>query len=430
MPRKSLVFSILAGLLLVFMLAGLSGCAAEEDIVDTADGDDRFETLVSALEAADLVDTLKGEGPYTVFAPTDDAFDKLPAGTLDALLDDIPTLKDILLYHVVAGELTAEEIEERTSASTLLGEDVSFSVADATVMVNDSEVVDADIQCSNGVIHAIDTVLSPPENIVDTAAGDGRFDILVTALGAADLADTLKGEGPYTVFAPTDDAFDQLPAGTVAALLEDTSALTDILLYHVVAGELRASEVAELTFATTLLGEDVSISVTNGTVMVDDAEVVEADILCTNGVIHAIDAVLLPPEDIVDTATADGRFETLMAALEAAGLDDTLKGEGPYTVFAPTDDAFNELPAGTVDALLNDIPALTDILLYHVVAGRVMSAEVVQLTAATTLLDEDVDITVSNSTVMVNDAEVIETDILCTNGVIHVIDKVLSPPAE
>jgi transforming growth factor-beta-induced protein len=134
--------------------------------------------------------------------------------------------------------------------------------------------------------------------------------------------------------------------------------------------------------------------------------------------------------DIVDTAIADGRFTTLVAAVQAAGLVDTLKGAGPYTVFAPTDDAFAKLPAGALDGLLQDKQALSDVLLYHVVSGQVMAADVVKLQSADTALGQPVSIQVDGDKVMVNDAQVIITDIQTSNGVIHVIDSVLLPPQE
>ncbi|GAB4534294.1 MAG: hypothetical protein Kow0063_17180 [Anaerolineae bacterium] len=150
--------------------------------------------------------------------------------------------------------------------------------------------------------------------------------------------------------------------------------------------------------------------------------------------ISALPALAAPPaqagQDIVDIAVADGRFTTLVTAVQAAGLVDTLKGEGPFTVFAPTDDAFNKLPEGTIPALLEDIPALTDILLYHVVSGKVMAADVVTLSSADTALGKPVTIRVENGNVFINDAQVIITDIEASNGVIHVIDSVLLPPAE
>ena len=402
------------------------------DIVDIAVEDGRFETLVAAVQAADLVDTLKGEGPFTVFAPTDDAFAALPEGTVEALLDDIPALTGILLYHVVPDKVMAADVVGLESAPTVLGKNLTVMVDGDKVMINDAQVIITDIEASNGVIHVIDSVLLPPDDIVDVAVKDGRFTTLAAALEAADLVDTLKGEGPFTVFAPTDDAFAALPAGTVEALLEDIPALTDILLYHVVPGKVMAADVVELDSAETVLGPDVEILVHgDGTVTINDAQVIITDIEAYNGVIHVIDTVLLPPDDIVDTAVNDGRFTTLAAALEAADLVDTLKGEGPFTVFAPTDDAFNKLPDGTIEALLEDIPALTDILLYHVVAGEVMAADVVELDSAETVLGEDVEIMVhSDGAVTINDARVLITDVKAANGVIHVIDTVLLPPSE
>jgi len=279
------------------------------------------------------------------------------------------------------------------------------------------------------------------KDIVDTAVADGRFTTLVAAVTAAELVDTLKGEGPFTVFAPTDDAFSALPAGTIDELLkpENKQKLTDILLYHVVAGKVMAADVTALTSAPTVLGKDVAVKVNMGSVYINEAKVIITDIATTNGVIHVIDAVLLPPSDeaamekktIVDVAVADGRFNTLVAAVTAAELVETLSGEGPFTVFAPTDDAFAALPAGTVDSLLlpENKQQLTDILLYHVVSGKVMAADVVTLTSAPTVLGKDVTITVKDGKVFLNDTvQVIITDVEASNGVIHVIDAVLLPP--
>jgi transforming growth factor-beta-induced protein len=280
------------------------------------------------------------------------------------------------------------------------------------------------------------------KDIVDTAVADGRFTTLAAALQAAGLVDALKGEGPFTVFAPTDDAFAKLPAGTLDSLLlpENKQALTDILLYHVAEGKAMAADVVGLPAVATLLGKDVAIKQDMGNVYANDAQIIITDIETSNGVIHVIDSVLLPPADeaamdekmdIVDTAVADGRFTTLAAALQAAGLIETLKGEGPFTVFAPTDDAFAALPAGTVDSLLlpENKQQLTDILLYHVVSGKVMASDVVNLTSAPTVLGKDVSIKVQDGKVYLNDTvQVIITDIETANGVIHVIDAVLLPP--
>ena len=283
-----------------------------------------------------------------------------------------------------------------------------------------------------------------PKDVVDTAVAAGTFQTLAAALTAADLVTTLKGTGPFTVFAPTDAAFAKLPAGTVDTLLkpENKAMLQAILTYHVVAGKVLAADVVKLTKATTVQGQDVTIAVTGTTVKVNDANVTATDILASNGVIHVIDTVLLPPtnsgtggaggsalKDIVDTAVAADTFKTLAAALTAADLVTTLKGTGPFTVFAPTDAAFAKLPAGTVDTLLKpeNKAMLQAILKYHVVAGKVLAADVVKLTKATTVQGQDVTIAVTGTVVKVNDATVTATDVLATNGVIHVIDTVLLP---
>jgi uncharacterized surface protein with fasciclin (FAS1) repeats len=170
-----------------------------------------------------------------------------------------------------------------------------------------TQVFVTDIEASNGVFHVIDSVLLPPSDgtgmepmdIVETAVADGRFTTLVTAVQAAELVDTLKAEGPFTVFAPTDEAFAALPAGTLDSLLlpENQQQLTDILLYHVVPGQVMAADVVTLDSATTVLGEDATISVQDGKVFLNDnVEIIITDIETSNGVIHVIDAVLLPPQ--------------------------------------------------------------------------------------------------------------------------------------
>jgi transforming growth factor-beta-induced protein len=283
------------------------------------------------------------------------------------------------------------------------------------------------------------------QTIVDIAAADGRFTTLVAAVQAAGLAETLGSEGPFTVFAPTDDAFAALPEGTLDSLLlpENQQQLTDILLYHVVPGKVMAADVAGMDGQmadTALEGQQIGITTDMGNVYLNEnTQVIITDIEASNGVIHVIDSVLLPPSDgtamesmdIVDTAVADGRFTTLVAAVQAAELVDTLKGEGPFTVFAPTDEAFAALPAGTLDSLLlpENQQQLTDILLYHVVPGRVMASDVTGLSSASTVLGQDVTVTVQDGSVFLNDnVQIIITDIETSNGVIHVLDAVLLPP--
>lgn len=421
-------------------------------IAEIAAGNADFSILVTALDAAGLVETLSGAGSFTVFAPTNDAFNALPEGTIDALLADPQgALTDVLLYHVVGAAVMAETVVTLDSATTLQGEAVTIAVRDGNVFLNETvQVVTTDIEASNGVIHVINGVLLPPSmsaaadmselpSIAEIAAGDENFSILVTALDAAGLVDVLSGEGSFTVFAPTNEAFNALPEGTIDALLADPQgALTDVLLYHVVGDAVMAETVVTLESATTLQGEEVTIAVRDGNVFLNETvQVVMTDIEASNGIIHVIDGVLLPPSmsaaadlpSIAEIAAEDENFTILVTALEAAGLVETLSGEGSFTVFAPTNDAFNALPEGTIDALLADPQgALTNVLLYHVIDGAVMAETVVTLNAATTLLGQDVTISIRDGNVFLNETiQVIITDIEAANGVIHVIDGVLIP---
>ena len=263
------------------------------------------------------------------------------------------------------------------------------------------------------------------KDIVQTAIAAGQFKTLVEAVEAAGLAETLSGKGPFTVFAPTDEAFAKLPEGALEGLLKNPEALKSVLLYHVVPGKVMAADVDKLKAAKTALGQSVTID-TSKDVRVDNAKVVKTDIAASNGVIHVIDTVIMPKNDIIEAARAAGSFKTLLTAIEAAGLTDTLRGDGPFTVFAPTDEAFAKLPKDTLDALLKDKAKLTSVLTYHVVSGKVMAADVAKLTEAKTVQGQSVKITATGG-VTVDNAKVIKTDVPATNGVIHVIDMVIMP---
>ena len=249
---------------------------------------------------------------------------------------------------------------------------------------------------------------------------------------AAGLVDTLQGDGPFTVFAPTDAAFEKLPKGTVETLLkpENKDKLTAILTYHVVPAKVMASAVKDGMQAPTVNGQPIPVSVKSGKVTVGKATVVKTDIVCDNGVIHVIDAVLMPEtKNLVEVADGAGSFKTLLAAAKAAGLAETLSEKGPYTVFAPTDEAFEKLPAGTVDSLLKpqNKEKLKAVLLNHVVDGTIYSDAALKAGRAKTLGGGTLKIAATDDGATVGDATLVKTDIAASNGVIHVIDSVLVP---
>ncbi|KAB2857623.1 MAG: fasciclin domain-containing protein [Anaerolineae bacterium] len=307
-----------------------------------------------------------------------------------------------------------------------------------------------------------------PQSIAAIAAGNPDFATLVAAAQAAGLVEALDQTGPYTVFAPTNDAFAAAIAAlgtTPEELLGNTDLLTQVLLYHVVPGTFMAEDVAgALAMSAEMEMDGFSIATANGqaatistdgtNIFIDGATIVSTDIVASNGVIHVIDAVILPElateepgaeateeptmeeptGSIPEVAAAAGTFSTLLAAAQAAGLVDALTNGGPYTVFAPSDEAFaatlTELGL-TAEAVLADTELLTAILTYHVVSFPFYSEDVVGLNGAyigTLLPGYALAITVDeNGNVFVNDAQVVAVDIAATNGVIHVIDSVLIP---
>lgn len=513
---------VLVALALLVMVA-VPALAQDQNIVEIAVADGRFTTLVAAVEAAGLAETLTGEGPFTVFAPTDDAFAALPEGTVEGLLDDIPALTDVLLYHVVAGAVDAETVVGLDSATTVQGSNISVEVRDGSVFLNDNvQVIITDIQASNGIIHVIDSVLLPSaddemmmeeeETMVnirvahfspDTPAVDvfvngeaaieelafptitgwielpaGSYELAVAPAGAGIESAAI---GPANFDLPagayiTVAAIGSLEAGTLGpqVLVENYSEIAEgnarVSVFHAIEDAPAVDVLANGNAAITQLAYPGEFGDNDGLFTLDvpagtydfqvvpsgETEPVVLDLPGTElaagshyfvaavGTLASPDVTLAvtSTEDmmgdmameeemgnsIVDIAVADGRFTTLVAAVEAAGLAETLSGEGPFTVFAPTDDAFAALPEGTVESLLNDIPALTDILLYHVVDGAVLAETVVTLDSATTLQGSDVSITVNDDGVFLNDTvQVIITDIEADNGVIHVINGVLLP---
>jgi len=274
---------------------------ATGNIVETAVGAGSFNTLVAAVKAAGLVDTLSGPGPFTVFAPTDEAFAKLPAGTVENLLkpENKELLKAVLTYHVVPGKVMASDVGGLTSATTVNGQRIDISTKGG-VKVDNAKVTATDIVATNGVIHVIDTVIMPStKNVLETAAAAGSFKTLSAAIQAAGLVSTLEGSGPFTVLAPTDEAFAKLPAGTVENLLkpENKSKLVDVLTFHVIPGRIYSDQALKTKSFKTVQGGTVTFAVDGGTAKVNGATIAKTDIDSKNGVIHVIDAVILPAKN-------------------------------------------------------------------------------------------------------------------------------------
>jgi uncharacterized surface protein with fasciclin (FAS1) repeats len=330
----------------------------------------------------------------------------------------------------------SDDLQSTQVVETVQGESLLIEVANSTVSITDNsgqtyEVVEADLQGTNGVMHIIDGVLNPAPNIIDVATENGSFTTLLSALDDADLTGVLEGAGPYTVFAPTDAAFAALPAGTISGLTLEQ--LTEVLSYHVVSDEIFAADLAPEQAVEALDGGELFITVDGQVIVNDVATVATADVEASNGVIHAIDAVLLPDNllDVVGVVSKRYALSTLESAVVDADLVSTLQTDTDdgYTVFAPTNDAFDELG---VDLSTLTQQELQDILTYHVLPSAVLSSDISGGTV-TTVNGADLTIAVDNDgNVSLTDQagntySVTEADLEGTNGVVHIIDGVLLP---
>jgi uncharacterized surface protein with fasciclin (FAS1) repeats len=397
-----------------------------------------FTILTTAVIQQELVPALSNPfGTFTVFAPTDAAFTDL----LDALditaaeLLESEDLTSILLYHVLGIEVPSSAVTNGLLATPLNDENtIKMTVTSGgDVFANHAQVVLADVNADNGVVHAIDAVLLPSFTVVDVAlANIDDFSILVTAVIQQGLIPVLSNPlASFTVLAPNNAAFEDLLDGlgiTAAQLLADED-LTDILLYHVLGAEVFAADLSNGLLASPVNDENtIKVTLTgSGNVFFNQAQVLLADIEADNGVIHVLDAVILPVTTVVDIAI-NNDFDYLVAALVQEELIPTLSNPlAAFTVFAPTDQAFEELAAAleTDIAGLLGLETLSTVLLYHVVAGEVASTDLENGTV-NTLADITIDVNVDEG-VMINTSTVIIADVLAFNGIVHVIDRVLVP---
>ena len=399
----------------------------------------KFRTLTVALARTGLISTVV-RGDITVFAPTDEAFAQL--GITPRNVGQIPNLKEILLYHVLGSEVYSTDLTNGCFA-TVQGEEIRVDLNDG-VFINDAQVIKADIKAFRGVFHIVDRVLfAPDKNIVEIAASNDDFSILVEAVTRVDLGDALSGENDLTVFAPTNDAFIALLGELGATSLDDIDdeTLKSVLLYHVVEGKVCSNELTNGLRVNTLNGASFVVDLDN--LSLNDANGRSSGLVtsllnlqATNGVIHVIDQVILPPlSSIAGIAAADDNFSILVEALDRVDLVATLDEGGPYTVFAPTNDAFidllDELGATSLDDI--DDETLKAVLLYHVVEGRVYSNNLEDGLEVPTVGGGMFTFDLSGTPAIIDargrtaELNTDNLDIQANNGVIHVLDRVILP---
>lgn len=450
------------GLMLIGSFVFIS-CDDDEDsgprqnIVELAQENNNLATLEAALtKFPDLVTTLSGQGQFTVFAPTDDAFENLLDAIGQSSLDDIPddVLRDILEYHVISGSAVTSSQLQTGNVSTVGGEQIAVNVSSGVTLNATAEVTTADVSATNGVVHVIDEVLVPPSilpvvgTIVAPAYFNKNFTTLIAAVKAASptILQTLLNSADKTLFAPTNAAF--AAAGITA--LPDQATLNAVLAYHVIDAEVTSSEIASGSSEATTLNGKIYLSKNSSGVFINgQSKVTTADISASNGVVHVIDRTLIPPSQtiaqiaVASTTASSPQFTQLVAALsrtQGQGDNDLLaavsNADAALTVFAPTDAAFQSLYTALNVSSVDEIPlnTLIAVLKHHVVAGHVFSTDLSDGNAVT--LNGNVSINVSANPPTVtggsggSNVANLQTTLLnihATNGVIHVIDKVLLP---
>ena len=435
-------------------------------IAEIACDSDNFSTLCLAINAAGLYETLHGPGLFTLFAPTDQAFENLPEGTLDGLLQDIPALTDILEFHTVPSKVTSRGLKcsrgipmfNGQKSHTVCRKGKVFQKGRGNSDNTLPQIIDFNMRACNGVVHMVSEVMLPsPQkrktpkkeciSITDIACTTGGFDTLCKAVLATGLDKVLDGPGMYTVFAPTDEAFGNLPEGTVEALLEDIPALSDLLRFHAVSGKVYSTDLECTSLVHMLNGNDTRTVCRNQNTFQTGAgnsdyqmpQFIDVDRETCNGVVHVLDEVMLPPPDsddkchsISEIACNTYGFKVLCEALEVSGLKEVLDGSDKYTIFAPTDDAFNNLPPGVVV----DENGLKDLLLLHSVAGEIPSWKL-QCTRLVHMANgQDTRTVCQDEKINQKGAgnaddqkpEIIDMDIKACNGIVHVVNQVILPP--
>jgi len=408
----------------LFIILSLISSVYSQTIVDLAAADQRLTTLVQALTDTGLDSVLSGDGPFTVFAPTNDAFSAI------TVPNNTNTLSNILQYHVLSGQVLSTNLSSGLVAPTIISQSITVQIDNGAPSIYDSmgrksDVIEADIVATNGVIHIIDTVLLPNGTIADITSNIESLSTLNGALIATNLSSVLAGQGTFTLFAPTDDA----------VTVFGKSITSQVLLYHVLGAEYLSDNIpdGETPLATlNSNGDEVTVIKDESGVSIRDAignvaMVTMANFVSTNGVVHIID-IVLDFRSIVDLAVDTPELSSLVQALTDANLVSVLSGDGPFTVFAPTNDAFDE-----VAPLPTNITLLSNILTYHVLSGQVLSTDLSSGLVANTLQTESITIQIDNDGgVFIYDSrglisQVTQADVLGTNGVIHIVDAVLSP---
>lgn len=403
------------------------------DIITTSPD---HQAIASILSTSGLEDDLRGEGPFTVFAPTDAAINALdPLFVQELLADQAGKLRSLLLYHITFGNFTSSSLTNNQEILMSNGQRVTITFDGDIMLVNNIPVTVKDIIADNGVVHSIDTVLIPEldesNTILDIVARSPQHTILFASIAFNGLDESLRSEGPITLFAPTNAAFEALPPGVIEDIILEGST-SQVLLNHVVPGVALSTLLSDGTTVTTVGGAVVTVRIDGSDIYINDAKVIVKDIVAENGLVHVIDAVLVPATEntVYDVVVKSPNHRILQGLINLIGRKEDLKSDlAPLTLFAPTDDAFSKLPQEVIDTILNsDLEQVATILGYHVVPAPLSSALLTDGFAFKSITNADLRVYKVGDDTYINNAKIIQADILASNGIVHVLDDVIIAP--
>ncbi|XP_029957372.1 periostin isoform X1 [Salarias fasciatus] len=399
--------------------------AVGNTIKDHLEVSDELTSFSTAALASDLMEKLGQPGHFTLFAPTNEAFEKLGPGYLERILEDKEIISALVKYHMLNSVQCAEAIMAGSVYETEEGSTIEIGCDGSSLTVNGIKMVlKKDIVASNGVIHLIDQVLVPNSaKEVMELVGESQttFSDMMSELG---LAAALGPKTEYTLLAPVNNVF------TDEVMSTDQSLLRYILENHILKLKVTLSELYNGQLLETLAGKLLRVFIYRTAVCIENSCMLRGSKEGSNGALHVMNTLIKPAEKTMyELLVADGRFKIFLSLMETAGLDETLKQEGSYTIFAPTDDAFDGLNSDDFDLLKSDINALRTILLYHLSNGIFINGGLQGgvTNLLKTLQGNNLQVLSVNNSIHVNSVDVPDSDLMATNGVIHVVKNVLYP---
>ena len=467
---------LIMGMVVAFLSTSESTTAESFSLYELTANDNRFHHWADAVDVAQLNGMLSVGNGYTVLAPVDDAIEAMDQRIWQAMLNDREAMRQFVFYHVVDNQLMKGDISQKRSLLTTLGQPISVLDQGGQLLLNQwTQVVLPDMQASNGILHGVDRVLMPSDaklaptpvwtldeevqnvSIFQLLQEDGRFKTFLGYLRSVGMENLVDTKGPFTMFVPTDEAYGQLPLELRQRMSTNHAMLRQMLLYHMISGQKSIEALSYGSEASgTLLDKQATIQFgSHYTILNDDvapslllnnvARVIDGDKRASNGILHVVDTVLIPPvqdfsgsqsapsaasqlHSTFDVLMNDGRFGRFTEDIQRAGLESMLSWHGPFTVFAPTDAAYAALSVAMQQEMSKRDRDFQHLAMYHIVKGQIDLTTLQQSNQLPTMLGEKLMVSNADGFIMLDETvRTVLKEIQTSNGIIYAVDAILIP---